>query len=151
KHRPSIAAFGQRENARGLQVVAAWGNTKFFQWDSSKPPQLRTYRDGQYNSVLRLDEQNFIAASADQSTQQGRLSFWRLGNSGLPESSPRQPITFPRQGNEIYLPLSCATIRSGANQQPTAIAVALCVLRDTPGGPPTPERFQLRIVSIPDR
>ena len=51
-HRPTLAAFPSSSSAGGLHVLAAMGTGKMVQWETSQPPQLRTYSDGKFNSIL---------------------------------------------------------------------------------------------------
>ncbi len=151
KNRPSLAGFASKSRTAELQLFAAWGNTKLFQWESYGPPKLRTYVDGQYNSLLPLDENSFVSASADLATQAGMIKVWNLDAVGQPVLDARRQIRIGKQGNEIYLPLSCALLTQEVNAKPSMIAVALCVLKIPPtGGNPLPDRIQLRILSLGD-
>jgi WD40 repeat protein/5-hydroxyisourate hydrolase-like protein (transthyretin family) len=148
---PSVAGFPSASSPSGLQVFAAWGNEKLYQWESDKPPQLRTYGDGQYNSLLPLDGNSFVTASADPATQAGIIKVWNLDAAGLAIPDARRQIRIGKQGNEVFLPLSCALLTQEVNAQPGMIAVALCVLKiPASGGNPVPDRFQLRIMSLAD-
>lgn len=151
-HRPTLAAFPSTSSAGGLQVLAAMGSGKMYHWETSQPPQLRTYSDGIFNSILAAPAGQpwLLTASGDSRTNAGQLQMWKVDKAGLPVRDSRRRVEFPPQGNEIYLPLSMALLSSRPQAAADRIAVALCVLQLNAGGNSRPERFELRVVSLPD-
>ncbi|MCA9156963.1 MAG: hypothetical protein KDA72_01470 [Planctomycetales bacterium] len=151
-HRPTLAAFPSPSATSGLQVLAAMGSGKMYQWETSQPPQYRRYSDGSFNSILAAPAGQpwIITASADNQTNAGQLQLWKVDNAGLPVRDIGRRIQFAQQGNEIYLPLSMALLSSRPQVTADRIAVALCVLQLNAGGNPRPERFELRVVTLPD-
>ncbi|MCA9181044.1 MAG: hypothetical protein KDA51_06305, partial [Planctomycetales bacterium] len=151
-HRPTLAAFPSPSATSGLQVLAAMGSGKMYQWETSQPPQYRRYSDGSFNSILAAPAGQpwIITASADNQTNAGQLQMWKVDNAGLPVRDIGRRIQFAQQGNEIYLPLSMALLSSRPQVTADRIAVALCVLQLNAGGNPRPERFELRVVTLPD-
>ncbi len=151
-HRPTLAAFSSPSSAGGLQVLAAMGSGKMVQWETAQPPQLRTYSDGRFNSILAAPagQHWILTASADDQNNAGQLQMWKVDDAGLPVRDGRRRIQFAQQGNEIYLPLSMTLLSSRPKTSVDRIAVALCVLQLRAGEAPRPERFELRVVTLPD-
>ena len=151
-HRPTLAAYPSTSSASGLQVLAAMGSGKMYHWETSQPPQLRTYSDGIFNSILAAPAGQpwLLTASADNRTNTGQLQMWKVDKTGLPVLDSRRRVQFARQGNEIYLPLSTALLSRKPRAAVDRIAVALCILQLNADGTPRPERFELRVLTLPD-
>ena len=152
KNRPSLVAIRPSSTKAGVHVLASFGNEKIVHWESSKPPQIRTYRDGRNNNMMVSgpDAKWIATASADDATSEGKVTFWNINSAGLPELDPRRVVKFPRSGDEMYLPLGLTLFASSPDGKEDHLAVALCVIKSSANGPPTPDRFQLRVLTVPN-
>ena len=151
KNRPSLVAIKPSSSNAGIQVLAACGNEKMYHWESLKPAQIRSYPDGRNNnSMVSGPDSKWIAtASADNATSEGKLTFWNVSSAGLPELDPRRVVRFPRSGDEKYLPLGFTLFASNPDRKEDHMAVVLCVIKSGASGMPTPDRFQLRVLTVP--
>ncbi len=147
-HRPSLAAF----NLAGteVQVLATSGSGKMFHWQSSQPRLFRTNADGLFNNLALPQSRPawIVSASADDANRSGRVSFWNLDKSGLPQRDAKRQIAFPEQpGGERYLPLAVCSLSSRPGEAKDLIAVVLCVLDANF----VKQRIQLRLLAVPDQ
>ena len=153
KNRPSLAIFGRSSPKAGVQVLAAWGNQKFYHWESLKPPSFRPYTDGKFNNMIVADPSaKWVATgSSNNETNEGNLTFWNINALGLAERDLNRIVKFPSEGNEIFAPMGLTLMSSRPNGDFDHIAVALCVIKLDTGGKAIPDRFQLRVLKVPTK
>ncbi|MEZ6138652.1 MAG: hypothetical protein R3C53_27525 [Pirellulaceae bacterium] len=149
-NRPSLVVRPSPSGPSGLQVIAGWGNEKFYQWDSALAPRLQTFPDGQYNTLFSTSDANWFASASGSATDSaGQVKFWNFDSNAKPVAEFGRQIRFPRQNGEMLLPLGATTLSSQASGKPDHIVTAVCVIRSL-NGRPTPERFELRVSTLPE-